>query len=790
MKEKNMFPFKTVLSLRPLIDFWNRTVNSPEASWGLSQEELVSKLDEAIELLDPITDFSALERHQGLIKTLMSAVFPRASWETQLAGAFLPFQLRPFFVSPLLRKKIVGSDGSLKGNPFPDQETYNEKLLLRAYLIILKKFYEIDSDLGSALTIIIPDNDTGLDKYFNLLIQDKFVISNSLSDPPELTESDRREIQDNLSDINVLSRIIPIEKFEFQGFSVVYAEDVTSEAVISNLEKEAVECYSLKNTTGLALLKTQLRTLLGVPDLKVGVMAIDGDQGFIFKDAGLGNRENMFLSPIRFHLSAFDGTHFQTVLKDSETIVVSDLSIDLLKLKPDIDLLNKDAKSLLVTPLKYGQKSIGLLCLTSGHPMEFQFQHSGLINKIVPILSLVLKNEIDERNAVIDRSILENCSAVHRSILWRFRQVAMDSLENSRKGFFEEFGPVIFKDVHALYATADIRGASIGRNRSIQTDLAKQLNLALEIVSAAVSKKAFPILDEASHQIRGRLRKISEGVTTGDEQPIIDLIQAEIEPLFPFLRTLGPELAKAIDEYENSLDPKTRTVFHERRDLEESIALLSTTLSNYLEKEQGHAQSIFPHFFDKRKTDGVDYVMYLGESMVEKLKFNEVYVKNLRLWQLIVCCGMAWHNSAIRPRLKTPLEVSHVVLVSHSPICIRFRFDQKRFDVESSPYIGHEIIRSLVGGATTKIDNDKLSQPDKIAIVYSRPEEATEMKRHISYLQDNHYLMDDLEYVELNELEGIQQGLRALRVSVNVHSDQLSKRISEMDRQGAQIVSD
>jgi hypothetical protein len=151
---------------------------------------------------------------------------------------------------------------------------------------------------------------------------------------------------------------------------------------------------------------------------------------------------------------------------------------------------------------------------------------------------------------------------------------------------------------------------------------------------------------------------------------------------------------------------------------------------------------------------------------------------------------MAWHNSAIRPKLKTPLEVSHVVLVSHSPICIRFRFDKKRFDVESSPYIGHEIIRSRVGGATTKIDNDKLSQPDKIAIVYSRPEEAIEMKRHISYLQDNHYLMDDLEYVELNELEGIQQGLRALRVSVNVHSDQLSKRISEMDRQGAQIVSD
>ncbi len=779
MKEKNMFPFKTMLSLRPLIDFWNRTVNSPDASWGLSQEELIAKLDEAGELLEPITDFSALERHQGLIKTLMSAVFPRAFWEIQLAGAFIPFQLRPFFVSPLLKRKIVGIDGSLNGKPFPDAETNSRKLLLRAYWMILKKFYEIDSDLSSALTIVIPDSDTGLDRYFKILIQDKFVISHSLSEPPELTESDRREIQENLWDINVLSRIIPIEKFEFHGFSVVHAEDVTSEAVISNLEKYAVENSSLKSSTGVALVETQLKTLLGLPDLKVGIMAIDGDQCVIFKDDGLGDRGNTFLSPIRFHISEVAGTHFETVLNALETIVVSDLTSAPLKLKSDIDLLEPKAKSLLVAPLKYDQKHLGLLYLTSEHSTEFQIPHSMLINKVIPILSLVLKKEIDERNSTIERAILDNCSAVHSSVLWRFRQVAMDSLEKSRRGCLEELGPVIFKNVYALHAAAEIRGASSGRNLRIQTDLTKQLNLALEIVSIAVSKKSFPILDEASHQIRGRLKKISEGATTADEKPIIDLIQAEIEPLFPFLKTLGPELAKAINEYENSLDPNTLTVFQERRDLEESISLLNMTLSNYLDREQEHAQSIFPHFFDKRKADGVDYVIYLGESMVEKLKFNEVYVKNLRLWQLIVCCGMAWHNSVLRPRLKTPLEVSHVVLVSHNTISIKFGFDQKKFVLESSHDIGHEIISSRVSAATTKIDNDKLSQPDKIAIVYSRPEEAIEMKRHISYLQDNNYLMDDLEYVELNELEGIQ-GLRSLRVSVNVNSDELSKRVSKM----------
>ena len=47
MKEQQKFPFKTVLSLRPLIDFWNRTITSSDASWGLSHDELSLKLEEA-----------------------------------------------------------------------------------------------------------------------------------------------------------------------------------------------------------------------------------------------------------------------------------------------------------------------------------------------------------------------------------------------------------------------------------------------------------------------------------------------------------------------------------------------------------------------------------------------------------------------------------------------------------------------------------------------------------------------------------------------------------------------
>ena len=784
MKEQQKFPFKTVLSLRPLIDFWNRTITSSDASWGLSHDELSLKLEEAQELMESITDFSALERHQAVIKTLMSAVFPRAFWEIQVAGAFIPFQLRPFFVSPLLKTKFLNSDGSMKGRPYPDEETYDRVLSLKAYLMVLKKFYEIDSDLDLPLMRVVPDPDTTLDRYYKIMVQTKFLEPQFVTPVCELSDQERNEIRDNISDLTILSRIIPIENFEFHGFVVVYAFDITTNAVIAALEGDLVDSSSIVGSSGLARLEARLRTLLGVPDLRAEIVAFDGDQAFVLRERSAASNNSLFSSSNSFRSSILTGTQFETVVQESRIVTISDLSVNHVNQNTGIQLLENDVRSLLSAPLAYHGKKIGLLNLTSPHPAEFGVLQSRLVKEILPIFSVALKRSLDEFNSAVDRTIKEKCTAIHPSVEWRFRQAAIQALENADNGTIEEFAPVVFRNVYVLYAVADIKGSSEARNRSIQIDLSEQLELAQEIVLAAVKKKSFPILDEVSHQIREKIKKISEGVTIADEQPIVNLVRLEIEPLFPFLRTLGQDLADLIDKYQKLLDPITSTIFRERRDFEESVALLNKTLSFYLEKEQVLAQSIFPHFFDKHQTDGIDYVLYLGESMVEKLKFSEVYVKNLRLWQLITCCGMAWHAANIRPKLKVPLEVTHLVLATFTPISVRFRFDEKRFDVDGAYDTGHEIIRSRIDKATVKVRNDRLTQPDRIAIVYSRPEEAKEMTRHISYLQDNNLLKDDLEYVELNNLPGVQ-GLRALRVSVNLNSVELEKRLLETVEQGS-----
>jgi hypothetical protein len=67
---------------------------------------------------------------------------------------------------------------------------------------------------------------------------------------------------------------------------------------------------------------------------------------------------------------------------------------------------------------------------------------------------------------------------------------------------------------------------------------------------------------------------------------------------------------------------------------------------------------------------------------------------------------------------------------------------------------------------------ERLTQPGKVALVYSHPSEAVEWRDYIEDLQTRKYLTRDVEDLELDELQGAQ-GLRALRVTVDLANREL-----------------
>jgi hypothetical protein len=176
---------------------------------------------------------------------------------------------------------------------------------------------------------------------------------------------------------------------------------------------------------------------------------------------------------------------------------------------------------------------------------------------------------------------------------------------------------------------------------------------------------------------------------------------------------------------------------------------------------------MYAHYFEKQKTDGVDYSIYVGASLLADGAFDLLYLKNLRLWQLMVACGVALRAERIKDSLATPLEVANLILVQHSPLAIRFRFDEKRFDVDGAYNVRYEIIKKRIDKAVIRGTTERLTQPGKIAVVYSHGSEAIEWREYIEYLQKLGYLTRDVEELELEELQGAQ-GLRALRVAVDL----------------------
>ena len=185
---------------------------------------------------------------------------------------------------------------------------------------------------------------------------------------------------------------------------------------------------------------------------------------------------------------------------------------------------------------------------------------------------------------------------------------------------------------------------------------------------------------------------------------------------------------------------------------------------------------MFPHYFEKQKTDGVDYQIYVGTSLVEDGRVDPICLKNLRLWQLMLTCGIALRAHQLRDQLPVALETTHLILVQHAPLSVRFHFDEKRFDVDGAYDVRYEIVKKRIDKAVVEGTADRVTQPGKVAIVYSQNAEVQEYRGYIEYLQSLGFLTGEVENFDLAELQGVQ-GLRALRVAVDLENPRLQQRV-------------
>src|SRR5690606_14511468 len=122
-------------------------------------------------------------------------------------------------------------------------------------------------------------------------------------------------------------------------------------------------------------------------------------------------------------------------------------------------------------------------------------------------------------------------------------------------------------------------------------------------------------------------------------------------------------------------------------------------------------QSVYPNYFEKFRTDGVEFDIYVGQSIAPQIRFTDDLLGKFRLMQLRVMAEIAQTTNNLGLYFSLPLETTQLIFVYDKPIDVSFRIDEQRFDVEGSYNIRYQMVKKRIDKALIKDTNERLTQP-------------------------------------------------------------------------------
>jgi len=773
------FPYKGKLDLTHLINYWRANLDADNILSGYPSKEIIKLLDKAKDLEGPITNHKILEKNKRTLGLLMSAVFPSVFVDTDYMAALAPFDMTGFYATSGYRRIFPENKErhDIEVN-IPENSLYKGKIV-QAGVQILNQFYGCEIQLEKPLLVTVPDDKIkDLKKVFKVDINKQFTEVKLVGELPDLSRTDIRKLLDNLYDSELWLKTLPPESFEFNGFAVVRLIDVTIEEMLSSikydlLKKDAVTCGSSFDS-----IQNKLRSIFKLPQMKMGLSYFD-PQNNIVSNYGANDWKSFLITEIdsleqddKISCDCFEGSIYSKAYEGRSPVIIEDLEEYGPKTMIENQLIKRGIKNIVIAPLVIEGEVMGMLELGTPFTGKLNAANAGQLENVLPMFTAAVRRVIGEMQTEVRAIIQEECTAIHPSVAWRFLEEGYNILQNKMRGEKSDFGNIVFNDVYPIYGMSDIRNSSGERNMAIQKDLNENLVEVKKLLNTIVEHKKMPILEELKYQVDQHLNNVSTGLETGDESSIVDFLKYEVQPAILHFREHDETISPIVKEYEKQLDSNLGIIYNERRKFEESLTTINESISGYLDRVEEQAQQIFPHYFEKYKTDGVEYNIYVGQSLVKDKKFDILYLRNMRLWQLITMSEIAISVGQLKEELPKKLDIAQLILVHGDPLSIKFRQEEKHFDVDGAYNIRYEIVKKRIDKAHIKNTDERLTQPGKISIVYTQQKEAEEYKRYIQYLQKIGYLTNEVEQFELEELQGAQ-GLKALRVEVNTEADKI-----------------
>lgn len=770
-KKDNHFEYSDLdaaLSFRPFLDFVRKKAQDEKTIRTKFYQYVLEKFNQFPELEGPIAPerIGQLDAILELVYAVISS--PLSDENEELIAFGVPFSPIVFYYSNAWGDLMVNAEtGKVKENVEIDKDSYFQKHGLRLiYGLILERFYQFDfNDSDNSIVHTLIDEKNGLPQYFKVVLDERFVDVKLKGELPELNfEIVEQDLKESF-DFNVLTRLLPLSLFRFEGFAVISLTDVTPSYAVESIKNSLLErngCEFQEQIT------TSLQTLLGSRTIRFGFFPLLKVNNKLIFDSVNCQDSLLFGKAIDSPQSEILCNELLNVyLQNPRMVYFRKVTEELVVKHPHLRLLTENnVRSYAVIPINFNAKVAGLMEVYCNEDGVLDEKTLSRIDPAIPLVSQMMQNLIDEFHARISGVIRDKFTSLQPVVQWKFNEVAWRYIQaEDANGPTKETDKIYFQDVYPLYGAIDVRDSTIQRNAALRMDLQEQFAILIRSLEELKKIVQLDLIDKTLYQTRNWLNHINVVTGQNDQVWLNDFLSNEVNSFLLHIRDNYPGTEEIVSRYFDATNEHNGSAFQNRKKLETSMRMVNEQVSRTLEYLKNDILNQYPFYFEKFRTDGVEYDIYIGQSLVPDKPFSNIYLRNLRLWQLSSMAALTRQTAALKAEMPVPLETTQLLFVHGSPIDISFRNDERRFDVEGAYNIRYQVIKKRIDKVNIHGTQERLTQPGKIAIVYLNKKDADEYLSYIQYLQEQGVLNNDVEQLELEELQGIV-GLKALRVGV------------------------
>ncbi|PTT10263.1 GAF domain-containing protein, partial [Flavobacterium sp. HMWF030] len=742
---------------------------------------ILKQIEPIPELRTGIENFDIIKNNEAVIKYLLADLFPTALTNNEIKAVTIPFQNLSFNYTERFKKILsnAGSEFDMEIRDFDDHQFYINNCCL-----ILSSYYKQHIDFNKPFFYDIPDEE-GVEKHYRILYNADFMEIIPTENSLHLTQDDIDLLLDNYNDIELWKTKFPKGSWTLKGFGIVSLFDATTESAISNLKSNLLKPDS-KSVATDEIIANIFKSIFKIPDLRVGFIVYNPE-------------EEKFIRPIKFETqlqsfllskdqevdckNALFGCSFEKLLDKKEPLVISNVK----KFIEESDnkklgehLLKQGIMSCVFAPIIKDGHLLGVVELVSSTLRGLNSVNATKLELVLPYLTDTIDRYNTDMQHQIEAIIQREYTTIHPSVYWKFKRESQNYFQNINHTKDYIFKEIVFKNVYPLYGQIDIKGSSEHRNETVKKDLQNQLTALLKIFESQDPNTNLVLLEQRKFELESFRDELNFPLKADTEQHIQRYIEEEIHPLLK--NTKETEKSEKLERlYFESLDEKSGLFYQERKKFDNAMSIINKKLASVLDKKQIEAQQIYPHYYERFKTDGVEHNLYIGASIAPTKPFDIMYLHNLRLWQLQTLCEMELEHHQLKASLPYELDVTSLILVFSAPLSIRFRMDEKRFDVDGTYNARYEVVKKRIDKSNIKGSSERITEKEKITIVYSQNSEETEYLKYIKYLQHKKILEPSIEQFEVEDLQGVS-GLRAIRVKViNNNANPVAQKITYQD---------